>query len=631
VEDIKFKSGGGGVDEALEMAKKDIEKEPNNPLNYIWYGQFLERSAQTDEAEKAYRKAIEVDPSLAQAWDLLVRRMVANKKAAEAAETVREAGKPLAEKPAALAKLYERIGDNERAEHFYQAALEADPGELLSMKALVEFYFASGQSQKAIPYLDQIIEKTAKSTDKANLQILSLARRFKSKTLASTGDYEQILQATKLIEQNAKLIEKNGKPTRVLAPEDTQAIVTMLAVRPEPSSRAKAIALLEELPQIRPLEAREQSLLGQLYERGGQWEKGRDMMLAAITRRSDDVDILFPFAQMLIRHNEFDDASRWIDRLEELLAKAPPTSPMRQSVTILRARLLVHNGQKEEAVNTLDALLPRPVPQSHLALLEELARLMEEMDMPDAAEKLLTEYVGQEPRGMAAMAAFLSRRGQFDRAFEMLEQARKSQPTRVIMPAAIDALRRHPDLATKERFQMLEAWAKSGIEEESDPQQIELLLAEVYDLEGNSQGAIDVYRQMLGSPRVSIGQKALVKNNLAVLLAVTKTSPDNAAEGVKLIDEAIRVLGPTGDLLDTRAVAYMAAGKVELALADVRAALADAPTSSKYFHLAQAEKQANHRDAAREALAKAQQLGIVVGQFGPAEQKLYTQLVDELR
>jgi len=78
-------------------------------------------------------------------------------------------------------------------------------------------------------------------------------------------------------------------------------------------------------------------------------------------------------------------------------------------------------------------------------------------------------------------------------------------------------------------------------------------------------------------------------------------------------------------------VAYMASGKVEPALADVRAALADSPTSSKYFHLAQAEKQANHRDAAREALAKAQQIGIVVGQFGPAEQKRYAQLADELR
>ena len=55
----------------------------------------------------------------------------------------------------------------------------------------------------------------------------------------------------------------------------------------------------------------------------------------------------------------------------------------------------------------------------------------------------------------------------------------------------------------------------------------------------------------------------------------------------------MRVLGPNSDLLDTRALGYLASGDVKKALEDFRAAVMDAPSSplsaSKYFHLAQAE------------------------------------------
>lgn len=623
VEDIIFK--GGDVDSALSMAERDAEADPKSPANHVWYGQFLERAGRTDEAEAAYRKAVEAGPEMPQTWELLVRRLVASKKQAEATEAVREAAEALPKTPAALAKLYQYIGDNAHAEHFYKAAVEQRPDDLMSVAAIVEFYFNTNQSAQAIPYLDQIIQKTAKSTNKLELQQLASARRFKAQIIASPGDYEHVVAATKLIEENTR----DG----VLGPEDTQAIVLMLAIRQEPDSRVKAMQLLESLQERRPLQPREQSVLGQLYDRAGKWDKSRDLMLSAVTRRSDDLDILFPFAQMLIRHGEFDDATRWVDRLDELVAaaKVPVSNSIKQSISVLRARILVQNGQKEQAANVLENLLPRPLPQSQLRLLGDVAKLMEELELHDAAEKLLAEYVSQEPRGMAAMAAFTSRRGDVDKAFELLEQARKSQPTSEILPIALEALRRHPDKMSPERFKLLEGWAKTSAEEESNSQQIKMLLAELYDLEGRSQDAIQIYREMLIDTRTDATEQALVKNNLAFMLATNKGRPDSAAEAVRLVGEAMRTLGPTADLLDTRALAYLAQGKTQQAISDLDVAAADSPSGSKFFHLALAQKQAHNLDSARQWLAKAQQSGIENGQLGTTELKLYKQLVDDLK
>ena len=58
---------------------------------------------------------------------------------------------------------------------------------------------------------------------------------------------------------------------------------------------------------------------------------------------------------------------------------------------------------------------------------------------------------------------------------------------------------------------------------------------------------------------------------------------------------------------------------------------ADAPTTSKYFHLALAEKLSNNLDAARAAIAKAQELGQKSGPLTPMERTRYQTLIEELK
>ncbi len=620
IEDIVFM--GGDVKSALAMAKSDAEGDPQNAMKQVWYGRLLERNSNSDEAEEAFRKAVESDPKLAFAWELYVRRLLLDQKRSEAIDAVHTAAKSLENEPGALARLYERVADNEHAEDLFKQNLSKDPKNRLALRQLVEFYFNSNQVPKALPYLDQMIEQSSKSTEPADVAQLALARRFKARVLASAGDYTHVVEATKLIEQNAK----NG----VLSPEDTRAIVALLASRGEPESRNLAVRMLEDLQKRQPLAPGEQAMLGRLYERAGKWLEARELMSTALTRNSDDLNILLPFAQLLIRHDEFDDAARWVDHMEELVAKAKVSvnPSVKQSIEILRARLLVKKGENEKAVELLEGFLPRPLPQNQLALLENVSRVLEELGLNDAAQKLLEQYVAQEPSGKLALAAFIARRGDVDKAFKMLEECRKSSPASAILTTALMALRQQPAAASIERLKMLEGWAEEGMQNEANPQRIRLVLAELYDLEGRSSDAVKIYREALADTKTTSYDRAVVSNNLAFLLAVTK---ENAGEALSLTNDAIRIVGPTADLLDTRALAYMAQGKLDQALADLRLAAADNPSGSKYFHLAQAEKQAQNIDAARDALAKAQQAGLQVGQFSPAERKLYTQLTAELK
>src|SRR5262249_15449547 len=152
--------------------------------------------------------------------------------------------------------------------------------------------------------------------------------------------------------------------------------------------------------------------------------------------------------------------------------------------------------------------------------------------------------------------------------------------------------------------------------------QIKLLLAELYDMESRTPEMLKVYRELLAQKDATPIQLAIVDNNLAFQLALAGGA-DNAKEALKHIEDAIRVIGPTSDLLDTRGLSYLASGDTAKAIADLNAAATDAPAPAKYIHLAWAQSKANDLDAAHDTLAKAQKLGVVLEQLTPSDRQMY--------
>jgi Tfp pilus assembly protein PilF len=146
---------------------------------------------------------------------------------------------------------------------------------------------------------------------------------------------------------------------------------------------------------------------------------------------------------------------------------------------------------------------------------------------------------------------------------------------------------------------------------------LRLLEAELRSLEARPADAEVIYRELLASNELDATQKAIVSNNLAFHLA----KPATVTEAQELIDRAIDEIGPLPDLLDTRGMVFLAAGKNREAVADLQEAVLQA-SDVKFLHLAWAQLQAGDQSAARQALESGRRKGLAAPRLSPADRKM---------
>src|SRR5262249_47213821 len=124
------------------------------------------------------------------------------------------------------------------------------------------------------------------------------------------------------------------------------------------------------------------------------------------------------------------------------------------------------------------------------------------------------------------------------------------------------------------------------------------------------------------------GRNPVALNNLAWLLAQKQ---GKAKEALELIEEAIKIAGPRGELLDTRASVYIALNRAGPALQDLEAALADGQVPTRYSPRAQAHGLPNNPKQAADALQRAGAAGLTrPDQLHPAERAAFVKLKNEL-
>jgi len=154
-----------------------------------------------------------------------------------------------------------------------------------------------------------------------------------------------------------------------------------------------------------------------------------------------------------------------------------------------------------------------------------------------------------------------------------------------------------------------------------------LLLAAFRDVQQDYDEAAKIYRELLNRADLTPVSRATVENNLAYILAMSETDSDEAE---KLISRAIALLGPSAELLDTRAMVRLAAGKYPEAISDLTLVVSDQQKSAYYLHLAAAHLAAGDSDAARAAFLKAEELGLTPEEIHPLERKQYEELIQAL-
>lgn len=620
----------GNFQEALDSARK-AATDSDDYRNYIWLGQILslmgqqtkaggrtEESAKMfEEAEKALRRATELNGEIASTWVALIQFLSSTDRQQEAEKAIDLAQTKISKDrfAVAMAQCYEAMGKLDLAKEKYEAALKADPTSLPVVRTVADFYLRAGQSESAEGQLNRIIAGIvpAKPTD------ILWARRRLALLLASQGGYQNRQKAIDLVRENLKVAGTSLLDHRVLA--------NLLAQNPTYAQRKEAIKIFEGLLKAqRTPTPEDQFILAQLYLAENSWVKASDMMLQLLASRGNEPRYVTAYVRALLTRDDFGGTELWLSRLERIVPN------IFQTVS-LRAELLFQRKQYNETIDVLRSFIENPDAQPSdeavrmrlaAARLEEFAgrltgpkQVTFSTRFSTEAERLHRKYVVDRPDEKLRLAAFLGRNGQVDEATGIIEDNWENGNPLALAQSCVALMK--DTSASQAQHQRVEKVVQNAMDKFDRHNALLLMMADVRTTQKRYTDAEKFYREIIKANK----RDAVAMNNLAVLLGLRKTK---LGEALKLINRAMAIAGPVGPMLDSRATVYMARAEPEKAIADLDRAIAEAATPVRLFHLAQAHQQAGRKQDAVEAMKKADSLGLKPKQLQPLELPIYDKL-----
>ena len=585
---------------ALTLAEKAVKDGPDDYRNYLWLAQVYLAMDKKAEAEPLLRQAVAKKSSAPEAWLALVRYLMFTGQEAKADDEIGNAKKNLPPELKALAmgQCYELINKFKEAKEWYQQALDSQPNDVPTLKSMSQLCFRLGQLQDAEVCLQRIIAQAAKHPEAAAAakEILTLVRFSSGKNYKERQD---ALDAGQAGDPGVETIDRLR--TKALA----------LAALPYVRDHRAAIRILEKMRDRQPLTANDQFLLAQLYESVKEWPKAHAELVALVNKDGKNLLYLTRLAQGLLRNRE-------TDAVEPLLAKLEELYPTASATLDIKVRLLAAQGKGQKVVELLtqyaekneDKLLP-------------VALLLEELKQPKAAEDVLRQYVAKSkvPESPLVLAQFLGRQeGRLDEALELCQKAVPTCRAETIAKVCLTIL--YKAKPSKDQCQRVEQMLTAALQKERTAILLDYLGA-FHNLQGDFPAAEADFRAVL-----KLEPKDLTAlNNLSWLLAFQLSKN---AEALKLVKSAIEIGGPHAGLLDTRGVIHLTAGRAADALKDLEDAVAETPSPSHYFHLAQAHYLAKNNREALAAWTAADELGLTEQSLHRLERDAYHKLCVDL-
>lgn len=296
----------GQFQEALALYRKVLVKLPSDPVVHLEYAQLLRDLNVTDEATSEARKAVALDPNLAEARRLLgaielsaaekdptrlpaaieqlsaarrlapsdvavavslARGLLAADRPAEAAAVLDElpelAGQPAIQRLTAEAKA--RSGRSREAEAIFRSLHDADPGDREIAAALVDLYEDQDKMDDALALLEQLATRDPSNSAVSERIILDLAR------------------AGRFAEAERRARDLVGK-----RPENSAAkrlLATVLCEKQDPVEGEK---LLRALVEADPEDSASRRALASELTRERRFEEARKMYEDIIQRAGND-------------------------------------------------------------------------------------------------------------------------------------------------------------------------------------------------------------------------------------------------------------------------------------------------------------------------------------------------------
>jgi tetratricopeptide (TPR) repeat protein len=599
---------------SIEAARKAVPADSKNGRDLVWRGQTLSvfgweakkqgRSADAtdllDDAEKALRRAVDLEPKLALAWKALVQFYVLSEEPYKAEKAIQDAKTSVSpdDVPELLAECYEIAGNMDAAQRWYEEMLKKAPQDIAVVRKLIEFYRHAGKPEPAKILLQGILDGKIQ----ASAVDAAWARREMAQFLGGSGRYPDLQKAEKLVEQNL------SSPQATFA--DRQLLARLLANDPDPGqeAREKATEMFESLGAAATTDDR--FILARLYARADNWIKAGDLLRSLVASSDKEPRYLEFYIDELLKHNEMSSARTYLDRLQKL-------APNSFGTVSRRADLLFAMKQPLQAFETLKDFVDNVDAETRdrglriRMVAEKLAELAGRLKKPeqaalaaqgiDSAESLFRTFVKENPGQELVLAVFLGRHGKIDEALRILEES--VQTCSVEQFAQACSLILQDGKATQDQMQRMNKIVQSAEARFERAPRLLMALGDLRTHQGLYAEAISVYHEI---PEMA-PDYASALNNVAVLQALQGLRLD---ESLTLVNRAMELAGRQGSMLDSRATVYIAMNSPEKAIEDMKDAIADSKTPERFFHQAQAYVLAGDNAKAKASFDEALKKGL---------------------
>jgi tetratricopeptide (TPR) repeat protein len=599
--DVLIKSGE--ADKALAEAEKVAKARPNDSATQVWYGEMAMQAQKPELAQDAFQKAVELNPSDPDAWTRMVSVYLQLKKPEEVERTLREAHLALDEEflPLLTAKYYELQSRWQQAEDIYLSAYAGREDEIPVARRLAEFYLTWSQDNeanrgKAGVYINKILRASNEGNLPADDPTGLWARRQAARLFAMTRQYQDSLKAERML---AAAIE-GGKATI----EDKEQLIDILSLRNDPASRDRVVQMLREMKQERGLTSARELHLGHMLSEIGDWQASKVQMEDAIGRYPDDIGLKTAYASMLIARKEFAAAQDWISRLDGNRGAV-------KAVQELRLRLAAAQGKTDEVREVLTRMTPdlRVLNPEQLEFVKSIAGMADTVGDHEYALTLMREYSRRAPGSELELARLTALYGDVDEGLTLLEglfDAKMDDVTQI----AVEVLRKRRSEAPEKLDAEVTRIVQQALRDDPESARRLVFQAEMLEVQGKFDESIAAYKKLLARDDVPDLVRATALNNLAFILALQSEKADDVELALRSVNEAIEIIGPISDILDTRALVYLAGDQFAEAAADMKLSVKVNPTPSKFYHLAVAELGAGNQQAAVAAWERAEADGI---------------------
>jgi len=206
-------------DAAEATFKKVIELDPKAMQAHLLLGNFYQSHNHLDEAEQQFRAAISLDPNTVAPREAVARLYLAEGRRADAEEVLKQAKRDLPHNPdsfVALTNFYFSTGDLDKAVAEYQALFHLRPNDLQVKKKYIQLLIQAKRDDEARSLVYEILKSSPKDDD---------ALVFRSQLQINAGDVSDAAQTLEAVVNSSPnnipahyalgvVFEKQGNPER---------------------------------------------------------------------------------------------------------------------------------------------------------------------------------------------------------------------------------------------------------------------------------------------------------------------------------------------------------------------------------------------------------------------------------